>query len=217
MFTIEQEFFEQMIDEESPMSQLLISRTTERAARGAERSQITAMTCDIPVVGAGPAVRRRSGTEADVCRPSGRAPRRIGSLNGRRERSIARDVRRVAPVERPRSLEHRASARPVRRRSNIDAVFARRRLVGALVLGLILAGVVWIVTIIGSSYEDAATPGTPSVTQVVHVRSGESLSDVARRIADDLPVAGVVEQLRELNHLESSGLRVGQPLVAPAY
>ncbi|WOC14397.1 hypothetical protein MP11Mi_35190 [Gordonia sp. MP11Mi] len=96
-------------------------------------------------------------------------------------------------------------------------MIARRRVVGALLLGSVLAGTVWLLAIVGSNYADAATPNTPGVTEVVHVRSGESLSDVARRIAADLPVAGVVEQLRELNHLESSGLRIGQPLIAPAY
>ncbi|QRY64603.1 LysM peptidoglycan-binding domain-containing protein [Gordonia sp. PDNC005] len=102
-------------------------------------------------------------------------------------------------------------------RSNIEAVFRRRRVVGAVLLGAVLAGAVWILAIIGGSYQDAATSDVPAATQVIHVRSGESLTDVARRIAPELPAAGVVAQLRAMNGLETSGLRVSQSLVAPAY
>ncbi|MCF8569644.1 LysM peptidoglycan-binding domain-containing protein [Gordonia sp. HY002] len=128
-----------------------------------------------------------------------------------------RGSRRRSAVDGGREADLDVMRGAVSGRSNIDAVIGRRRLVGALAVGALLAGVVWLFTIVGSDYEDAATPGTPGVTQVVHARSGESLSDIARRIATDLPVAGVVEQLRELNHLQSSGLRVGQSLIAPAY
>lgn len=88
---------------------------------------------------------------------------------------------------------------------------------GALLVGGVLAGMVWLMAIIGGGLEDAATPATPGTTEVVYVRSGESLSALAERIAPELPTAGVIAQVRALNSLESSGLRVGQALVVPDY
>lgn len=199
------------------MSQALISTTAERRRRGAERPQITTMTCDIPVVQGASRTPVRPERRATVCSPTGRDPRR--ARVGARSQRVApeRGSRRRSVVDGGRATDRDVTRDAVSGRSNIDAVIGRRRLVGALAVGALLAGVVWLFTIVGSDYEDAATPGTPGVTQVVHARSGESLSDIARRIATDLPVAGVVEQLRELNHLQSSGLRVGQSLIAPAY
>ncbi|EGD54019.1 peptidoglycan-binding lysin domain-containing protein [Gordonia neofelifaecis NRRL B-59395] len=97
------------------------------------------------------------------------------------------------------------------------AVYRRRRWVGALVGGGVLAGMVWLLAIVGAGYQDAATPATPGATQVVYVRSGESLSALAERIAPSLPTDGVIAQLRELNGLETSGLHVGQAIIAPQY
>ncbi|MFC3244394.1 hypothetical protein ACFOJ6_21365 [Gordonia humi] len=105
------------------------------------------------------------------------------------------------------TFEHSARAVAPSRHSNIDPAIRRRRTIGALGVGAVLAGAVWLVAVVGSNVEDAATPSTPGSTQVVHVRTGESLSDVAQRIAPTLPVAGVVEQLRELNHLDTAGLQ----------
>ncbi len=199
------------------MSQALMNRPAPRGARRDERSSITVMTCDVPVVRARRATRGTQRVDANVCRPSGRDRRRAGTAvvaPGRvstewetRDRFVMRthgDVRTEAPTT-------------ASRRSNIEAVYRRRKVVGSIVLGAIMAGGVWILAILGGSYEAAADPSVPAATQVVHVRSGESLTDVARRIAPDLPAAGVVERLRAMNGLETSGLRVSQSLVAPAY
>ncbi|MGO3328166.1 LysM peptidoglycan-binding domain-containing protein [Gordonia sp. (in: high G+C Gram-positive bacteria)] len=199
------------------MSQALISKTVERRRRGVERPQISVTTCDIPVIGGASSTPIRAERSAQVCSPTGRDPRRARVAGGRLRSVPEGYSRRIAAVQARPAADRHASFRTPGERSNIDAVIRRRRLVGALAVGAILAGVVWLFTIVGSDYADASTPGVPGVTQVVHARSGESLSDIARRIATDLPVAGVVEQLRELNHLQSSGLRVGQPLIAPAY
>jgi len=60
------------------------------------------------------------------------------------------------------------------------------------------------------------TDMVPMATAVVQVRGGESLSDVAVRVAPGMPVGQVVEQIRELNDLEGSGLHPGQTLVTPS-
>jgi predicted Zn-dependent protease len=50
---------------------------------------------------------------------------------------------------------------------------------------------------------------------VVQVKSGETLQQVARRVAPDAPVSRVVEQIRDLNQLESAAVDPGQTLLAP--
>ena len=54
---------------------------------------------------------------------------------------------------------------------------------------------------------------------VVHaddlVEAGESLQDVAHRVAPDAPTRQVVERIRELNDLNSPAVAAGQTLIAP--
>lgn len=126
-----------------------------------------------------------------VCRPTGRPERREPEL------------RRA----------ERVGARPEARRRSIED----RRWLGALLVGGMLAAMVWLVIIVGEGVESAAAPEVPASTSVVYVRSGESLTALAERIAPELPTAGVIAQVRELNGLETSGLYVGQALVVPDY
>lgn len=150
------------------------------------------MTCDLPVI-----------DPVRVCRPTGRPERReVG-------------VRRAAVVHSGDRVVRTAD----RSRTTVRS-FDRRRIGGLLVAGL-LAAMAWLVLMIGDgAYDgahDGAVPVTPTATSVVYVRSGESLSSLAERIAPDLPVDGVIAQVRELNGLETSGLVVGQPLIVPNY
>jgi predicted Zn-dependent protease len=55
----------------------------------------------------------------------------------------------------------------------------------------------------------------PRRTAVVEVRSGETLWDLAGRVAPDSPPAAVVERIRELNGMHGSTLHPGQPLLVP--
>ena len=55
----------------------------------------------------------------------------------------------------------------------------------------------------------------PDRLAVVRVQTGESLQQVAHRVAPDAPVGQVVERIRELNQLESVALDAGQTLIAP--
>jgi len=55
----------------------------------------------------------------------------------------------------------------------------------------------------------------PDRLAVVRVEAGESLQDVAARVAPDAPVRQVTERIRELNALDSPTLVAGQTLIAP--
>ena len=65
----------------------------------------------------------------------------------------------------------------------------------------------------GDSAGSAAT--VPDRLAVVRVEPGESLADVAHRVAPDAPARRVAERIRELNDLNSPGLVAGQTLIAP--
>ena len=64
-----------------------------------------------------------------------------------------------------------------------------------------------------SSGDVAATNGA---TEVVRVAAGESLSDIAAKVAPGQAVGSVIEQIMDLNAMSSSGLSVGQTLIVPA-
>jgi LysM domain len=55
----------------------------------------------------------------------------------------------------------------------------------------------------------------PDRLAVVRVAAGETLQDVAARVAPDAPVRQVSERIRELNALNSPALVAGQTLIAP--
>jgi LysM domain len=55
----------------------------------------------------------------------------------------------------------------------------------------------------------------PDRLAVVRVDAGESLSDVAHRVAPDAPASQVADRIRELNDLNSPTLVAGQTLIAP--
>ena len=66
----------------------------------------------------------------------------------------------------------------------------------------------------GDSSSSAAA-SVPDRLAVVRVEPGESLQDVARRVAPDAPTRQVTERIRELNDLNSPALSAGQTLIAP--
>lgn len=55
----------------------------------------------------------------------------------------------------------------------------------------------------------------PDRLAVVRVEPGESLQDVAHRVAPAAPTRQVAERIRELNEMKSSNLAAGQTLIAP--
>ncbi|MFE0747379.1 LysM peptidoglycan-binding domain-containing protein [Gordonia sp. NPDC058843] len=97
------------------------------------------------------------------------------------------------------------------------AVFRRRRRTAVAVLaGVGLAFVVWVFGVVGQNYSDSMTPAAVSA-EVVHVRSGDSLSTIAGRVAPEMPREVVIDEIVAMNDLPSSALQVGQPLLTPRY
>jgi len=66
--------------------------------------------------------------------------------------------------------------------------------------------------VVGKS--DSST-SVPTEFAVVQVQTGETLQQVAHRVAPDAPVARVVDSIRDLNKLESASVDAGQTLIAP--
>ncbi|WP_431239727.1 LysM peptidoglycan-binding domain-containing protein [Mycolicibacterium aichiense] len=83
-----------------------------------------------------------------------------------------------------------------------------------------LAGVAALITLwlgmVGHfSATPAATEQMPDQLAVVQVQAGETLQQLAGRVAPDAPAGQVVQRIRDLNKLESASLDAGQTLIAP--
>lgn len=83
---------------------------------------------------------------------------------------------------------------------------------GAITLWLGLVGNVGQVLNGGSGSSAAHVPDRLAV---VRVEAGESLQDVAHRVAPDAPARQVADRIRELNDMHSPALVAGQTLIAP--
>ncbi|AFM16922.1 LysM domain-containing protein [Mycolicibacterium chubuense NBB4] len=85
-----------------------------------------------------------------------------------------------------------------------------------VVLALIAAGItVWLGLVAQAGGVVGRQAEIPGRLAVVQVQTGESLQQVAQRVAPDAPVADVVQRIRELNELKSATLDAGQTLLAP--
>jgi LysM repeat protein len=84
------------------------------------------------------------------------------------------------------------------------------------VLLLLTAGILLAAISVGRAGSQAATATEtgPSLQQTT-VQQGETLWTVAQRIAPGNDPREVIAQIRRINHLESSSLRVGQQLLLP--
>ncbi|MCV7038085.1 peptigoglycan-binding protein LysM [Mycolicibacterium moriokaense] len=141
-----------------------------------------------------------------------------------------RDIQ-AAPVVRqgirPAGARRRPSSRrpggaPMKYRSSgvaVSRVAHRRRPitpVTTVLLAMVAAGItVWLGLVAqfgGVMGESAAVPDRLAVVQV---QTGETLQQVAGRVAPDAPVSRVVDRIRELNQLDSVAVHAGQTLIAP--
>lgn len=161
-----------------------------------------------------------------ISRPAtGRPARRLDSA-GTSTRT-ARPIR-PADITRPAGRRHRAERRTgvacaepnnadIARGATAGSVYARRRAwATAAVVGAGLMMLVVFMMFFGGVVGAAADPASTG-TAVVHVASGESLGDIASRIAPEMPAAAVIDKIMELNAMSNSALAVGQPLVTPVY
>ena len=143
---------------------------------------------------------------------------------------VCRPVRRAAEdryrVPRQRSIQHPAPTRP----ASAPLVYAgtgvrmsrRPHAQGQVSTSVVvaLAGLAALITLwLGSlaQFGAGAHPAAaiPERLAVVQVQAGESLQQLARRVAPDAPAGMVAERIRDLNKLGSASVDAGQTLIAP--
>jgi predicted Zn-dependent protease len=61
----------------------------------------------------------------------------------------------------------------------------------------------------------AASAPVSDTLAVVQVQSGETLAQLAGRVAPDSPSGQTMQRIRELNKLDSVAVQAGQTLIAP--
>ena len=140
-----------------------------------------------------------------------------------REFESAPQVRGVCrpATRRPRSV--RPGGAPLRHRGPgvlMSRASHRRRPITpgtTVLLALVAAGItVWLGLVAQFGGVVGSTPAAvPDRLAVIQVQSGETLHQVAQRVAPDAPVATVVDRIRDLNRLESAAVDAGQTLIAP--
>jgi hypothetical protein len=136
-------------------------------------------------------------------------------------RPVVRPGSRPAETRRrPRSS--RPNSAPLRYRGTgvlVSRASHRRRPITpatTVVLALIAAGItVWLGLVAQLGGVTGGDAPVPARLAVVQVQTGESLQQVAHRVAPDSPVGQVIERIRELNQLDSVALDAGQTLIAP--
>ena len=133
---------------------------------------------------------------------------RPGTRRTRVLRTGAGDFRR--PPGRPRPVHAPGVA--------ATAACGPKRLSGGVQLALV--GVLTFVTCLGLAAvnglsSDGSRP-VPSGVATVQAQAGETLPELAHRIAPNSPVDDVVDRIVALNHLADRALHAGQPLVVPA-
>ncbi len=102
----------------------------------------------------------------------------------------------------PPQGEMAAARLPALRSGRLASVVA-----AATVTAAVVGGLGWI--------GQGASPGIPAQTAVVLVGGGETLWDVARRVAPQSDQRAVVHRIRELNGIVGSAIEPGQRLQVP--
>jgi hypothetical protein len=126
-----------------------------------------------------------------------------------------------------RSVQSRPAGTPMRYRGTGVAMSAaphgRRPVTLGTTVGLaLMAGIItlWLGLVanlgqIANGDSGASAAPVPDRLSVVQVEPGESLQDVAHRVAPEAPARQVADRIRELNNLNSPALAAGQTLIAP--
>lgn len=143
---------------------------------------------------------------------------------------VCRPVRRESAhryrVPRERSIHHPAPTRPAgaalgyaRAGLRVSRAPHPRAQVSTSVV-VALAGLAALITLwLGSlaQFGSGSHPvaAIPDRLAVVQVQAGESLQQLARRVAPDAPAGMVVDRIRDLNKLGSASVDAGQTLIAP--
>ena len=74
----------------------------------------------------------------------------------------------------------------------------------------------WLGALANFSGDRAAAPAAvPERLAVVQVQAGETLQQLAGRVAPEAPAGQIVDRILDLNQLDSAAVDVGQTLIAP--
>lgn len=123
----------------------------------------------------------------------------------RRQQQVETPVRTPGRhLAHPASPSMRAVRSPTGRYSQVMSV-----VVAAAVLLVVIAGLSWI------GQGTSPGPSVPGRTVVVQVGAGETVWDVAQRVAPRFDERAVVERIRQLNGLAGSAVEPGQQLRVP--
>ncbi len=117
----------------------------------------------------------------------------------------------VAPLRyRGHGLGVSAAPHPVRSQRPVSTP------VTVALAGLAALITVWLGLLAQAGADRVSAPAAgPERLAVVQVQAGETLQQLAGRVAPDAPVGHVAERIRDLNELGSSAVGVGQTLIAP--
>lgn len=136
-------------------------------------------------------------------------------------RGAVAQQRTGAPVARRRPATRRPGGAAVAHRGSgvlMSRASHRRPItpVTTVLLALVAAGItVWLGLVAHLGGVTGAPAAVPAELAVVQVQSGETLHQVAKRVAPDAPVGDTVTRIRELNGLDTAALQAGQTLIAP--
>ena len=158
---------------------------------------------DVPTAGrekvvSGPArpVRRAASTRP-LPAPPAPVPPLVPPVR-RRRLACSAQGRVLAPVRGGGHPTHPAALRSGR---------VARVVAAATVTLAVVGGLGWI--------GQGASPGIPAETAVIRVGAGETVWDVARRVAPQSDQRAVVERIRQLNGIMGSAITPGQQLQVP--
>lgn len=132
-------------------------------------------------------------------------------LEASAKRSVA-SRRGVADPTRPAGRGVPAAARGL---SPVACGHRRAPVPLSLVIALGIAVCLAVVGLAMLANLSAGTPDVPSTTAVIRVEPGESLLDLAHRVAPRSDADAVVERIQELNALPGASVHAGQPLTVP--
>lgn len=130
---------------------------------------------------------------------------------------------RVSPVRTPPRTDRPVGSRPAiappaYRGGGVGfSRAAHRRGTVSASMTVALAGLTALITLWLGSLAHSRTEQTaaPDRLAVVQVQAGETLHDLAVRVAPGAPADQVIDRIKDLNEMDSAALDAGQTLIAP--
>lgn len=126
------------------------------------------------------------------------------------QRRAAHRHRRMVHTAAPQGLRQIPSDRCTEAPYVEERISWTKALVGVLAAGLVAFGLIAVANLRADSLDTVPTPGTAIVQQ------GETLSDVAARVAPGASVQQVVDRMIELNDMGGASVLPGQQLLTPS-